>query len=178
MKRHLLFVLFFLGLSNALFAGPSRMFQYDLHKVELSLLGVNRIDKVVSLNHWDALDFQRNLILSQMASKKQSEGKNKKLLGIPGFFWGCLMPFPVMGITVLSLENSRFATTFDYILLVYYGALIVGGLLAVYLVYQTTKSKKQALLAFLGCLTTNVVVPIVAIYAIAQALSGMTITIN
>ena len=49
------------------------------------------------------------------------------------------------------------------VLWVYFGALVAGGILSVLIVYNSTKSKKEAINALLGCLTSVVALPLTII---------------
>ncbi len=167
MKLRLFNVLLLLLFTNTLFAGSFGLFHYDSHKLDLTFVSINRLEKIIDTNHWDARDLQKNILLTRMQYEipLNTNDKNKKLWGIASFIWGCVLPFPVaVGIIFIDqfFQITPESLGLD-VLWVYFGALVAGGILSVLIVYNSTKSKKEAINALLGCLTSVVALPLTII---------------
>jgi hypothetical protein len=109
MKKLYVILLGFFMMSNA-FAGISDLFTYDANQVKNALVNAEVLDQMVSVNHLTLDQLNVNSpIMSNFKAESSSFMMQEDVLGIPAFWWGCVLGWVGILIVYLVTEDKEAA---------------------------------------------------------------------
>ncbi len=104
MKKLFVLLISFLLMGNA-FASTADLFHYDTNKVKTAFINADALDMMVSATQATLNDLDMNVpLLANFKAETSSMMMSEDVMGIPAFWWGCILG--VIGILIVYLVSE------------------------------------------------------------------------
>ena len=128
-------------ITSQAYAGHADLFKYDSKAIDKEMGQLIRLEDYVNGHPGTTLTnllYENNILVADIGKAEGMPGLNlinEKLLGIPGFMWGCCLGFTGVLIVALVAEDKHETKQSIKGALITVGVLAVGGTVAYLLFY-------------------------------------------